>query len=204
MECSDYGEKLGPAGFSRCSSSLSSCMLMRVASVLSSHSLNSTTPAGEGDHAERIPSAALQSPMGLQETSTEDAPLSLLDVMRAKAVLKPMLQDASELHPAALRFADRCVAGLLHDRLLSDDEVFAEIHQHFAEHLVMAAGGKWQAGTGVAFTPDAAKLLGHHLISIRWLPFHLEMAQHWTDCVQLLCDLHFLQVHFRLWPVPKN
>jgi|NorSeaMetagenome_1021524.scaffolds.fasta_scaffold27359_2 hypothetical protein len=124
----------------------------------------------------------------------DDPPVSFLDFARLKAVLGSFLQDPLQLHPAAMRFADRSIIEILHQRLLSDDEIAAEIHHHITDHLVLAAGGKWHESTGLVFAPKCAKLLGEHMCSIRWLPFHLSMAHCWTDAVQLLCDLHFLQV----------
>lgn len=120
--------------------------------------------------------------------------VAITEFLRLLAVIEPMLQDPTELHPAALRFSDAAVVMILQDRLLADPHTAAEVHQHIADHMVVSAGGKWQEASGVVFAPDKAKVLSEHLPSIRWLPFHLQKAQCWTDCVQLLCDLNFLQV----------
>lgn len=124
----------------------------------------------------------------------DEGPVTVVEFLRIKAVLRPLLQDSIELHPSGIRFADRTVNEVLEQRLLSDVETATEIHHHLADHLVISAGGKWSEDTGVVFTPQTAHRLGEHLVCMRWLPLHLERAQCWTDCVQLLCDLHFLQV----------
>ena len=55
------------------------------------------------------------------------------------------------------------------------------------------AGGRWNESQGVVFSSESAKALGEHLICIRWLPWHLLCSQSWTDSVQLVCDLRFLE-----------
>jgi len=129
----------------------------------------------------------------------DDGAVTLVEFLRIKAVLRPLLQNSIEMHPAALRFADRTVNDVLQQRLLSDVETVSEIHHHIADHLVLSAGGTWSHHAGLVFTPHMAHLLGEHLVSMRWLPFHLEHAKCWSDCVQLLCDLHFLQVTSLTW-----
>jgi hypothetical protein len=139
-------------------------------------------------------SAKALSAAGHEEADEEGGAVAVTEFLRLVAVVEPLLQDPTELHPANLRFSDSAVVAILQDRLLSDAQTAAEIHQHIADHLVLSSGGKWNEASGVVFTPQRAKLLGKHLASIRWLPFHLQQARCWTDCVQLLCDLHFLQV----------
>ena len=174
---STYSDAHGAAGLLRCASSMSASMLVRVTSAISL----------QGEKLQENGEVTTDTSFG------DSLPVTFLDYARLKAVLDSFLQDPLELHPAALRFADRSIIEILQQRLLSDEEITAEIHHHIADHLVLAAGGKWQESTGVVFAPQCAKLLGEHMFSIRWLPFHLRMAQCWTDAVQLLCDLHFLK-----------
>jgi len=178
---STYSDAHGAAGLSQCASSMSASMFVRVTSAISL----------QGEKLQENGEVTTDTSFG------DSLPVTFLDYARVKAVLDSFLQDPLELHPAALRFADRSIIEILQRRLLSEEEITAEIHHHIADHLVLAAGGKWQESTGVVFTPQCAKLLGEHMFSIRWLPFHLRMAQCWTDAVQLLCDLHFLQVSGR-------
>jgi hypothetical protein len=138
-----------------------------------------------------------------EERSVDEGPLpaqeeaisvTFVEFLRMKAVLDPLLQDQVELHPSALRFADRTVQEVLRARLLSDADTAAEIHHHIADHFVLSAGGSWHQSTGVIFAAEAATLLGQHMVPLRWLPYQLQGAKCWTDSVQLLCNLHFLQV----------
>jgi hypothetical protein len=163
-----------PSSLSRAASSMGAAMFARVHSSCSAKSLSAA-----GDDSEAV---------------------ALTEFLRLKAVVEPLLQDPLELHPGTIRFGDATVVKLLQERLLSDPLTAAEVHHHLADHLVLSAGGRWHEESGVVFAPDTAKLLGEHLAPIRWLPFHLQHAHCWTDCVQLLCDLHFLQVlpHVRL------
>lgn len=176
---SNYAESSGPAGLSRAASSMSAAMFARVNSSCSAKAQSGAGDAGEEDGS---------------DPEQDGCAVAVTEFLRLLAVIEPMLQDPIELHPAALRFSDAAVVMILQDRLLADPHTAAEVHQHIADHMVVSAGGKWQEASGVVFAPDKAKLLGEHLASIRWLPFHLQKAQCWTDCVQLLCDLKFLQV----------
>ena len=211
---SSYCDTHSMEGMRRCSSHMSSATFSRITRSVSgifesaqtleaANTPNTTVPGGdealrrrtlpEHSHAAGTASYSLgEGGVGGEEDEEEES-VNLVDVLRLKAVLNPMLQDPAELHPCAIRFLDHSVRVALHARLLPDADAAAEIHHHIADHLVLSAGGAWHESTGVVFTPEAAKTVGQHMVSMRWMPYHLQSAKCWTDCVQLLCNLHFLQ-----------